>query len=80
MINFILNTLFTKKVVEQKPLKNTYVRKGVDVVNTSTRKKFVLTQKRENKTELSIFFEGLKGLNVRERKDYLEPNDKLIVR
>lgn len=66
MLEFILNKLFTKRVIKQEVLKRTYIRKEVGERKTPTlRTRFNLVE--VEKTELYSYFSDSKGLNLKAR-------------
>ena len=84
MLDFIFNKLFIKRALEEKtvnPLKNTYIRKQRDTdILPACKRRFVLTEKKYDKTELSSYFNGLKGLNLKGRVDNITCSEPLKVK
>ena len=68
MLNFILNTFFTKKVIKEDTSKRTIIRKEVGERKTPTlKRRFVLDKLIEDKSELHDYFLDSKGLNLKSR-------------
>ena len=66
MLEFILNKLFTKRVIKQEVSKRTYIRKEVGERKAPTiRTRFNLAE--VEKTELYSYFSDSKGLNLKAR-------------
>ena len=66
MLEFILNKLFTKRVIKEEIPKKTYIRKEVGERKTPTlRSRFKLVE--NEKTELYSYFSDSKGLNLKSR-------------
>lgn len=66
MLEFILNKLFTKRVIKEQAPKRTYIRKEVGERKTPTLKtRFNLVE--SEKTELYSYFSDSKGLNLKAR-------------
>jgi len=68
MLNFILNTFFTKRVIKEDTSKRTIIRKEVGERKTPTlKRRFVLDKLIEDKSELHNYFLDSKGLNLKGR-------------
>ncbi len=68
MLNFILNTFFTKRVIKEDTSKRTIIRKEVGERKTPTlKRRFVLDKLIEDKSELHDYFLDSKGLNLKGR-------------